>query len=742
MQDPSEGVPHFLIPHVHLISSCRYPVTATLPPESVVDHLLQAPKIVKDVAPMYWHYFSSPPPDGTVLLEWQPPTGQKGLKFASDGYLWADPETTFTYQSPRGYTIEILIHRSGYHPGFEQVTVHQRSRYRIVNKHPSSNGPIFDQSLWIVHYSQSEPQARVPVARIPINAEMQRTMTERRFLESQGQLIRKEFMLHDRHKWPNISFPGIQPGHAQPGAMYAAQPMQQAAGFRQPPFYPQGQGAVIGPSPAKRPRQIPPTQMPGTVPGMPPTGAGLAHDTSIEDEENTAIGDLLDHLTPRDISTMRYTQHHEWMEEIFSSPYAAGQIMPVDLGLGLMGELSQLTEGLFDSPGAQSVTNPKKVGASAKPYQKLGPEKYKEFETRVNNFMKDGEAELERMKAEHAKKMEDLTRSKTYIEAERRLREALLDDSRGARKSSKDQEIEATATSTEPVDSKVDGVARDVEKALEIVIAPRKNVNCLEKGGLMEESPQAQAQANNSEANGADAFTNSGEANGGLDDTSMDGDNTVAGLLEQYTSNSLVSTPGGSSLQMPSASQPEISGQSATAASSGTAAQPSQATTLQGQGVSQGQTDLSGADSGMDLIEGIDLDVDMTGMGGDLGNDRTGDEWVMVDQNNHTSSGTEAQQKTDVATGGVSGNNDNNAPTTSSANQEGNVTSASASAPQTETTPGMFDTTDFSAFDTAGDALADYTGGDDLDLGLEGDAFGDAFHGTETRDHDDDGTNT
>ncbi|EOD48951.1 hypothetical protein UCRNP2_4252 [Neofusicoccum parvum UCRNP2] len=253
--------------------------------------------------------------------------------------------------------------------------------------------------------------------------------------------------------------------------------------------------------------------------------------------------------------------------------------MPVDLGLGLMGELGHLTEGLFDAPGASSLPGAQKTPAAPKAYQKLSKEKYKDFEDRITKFLKDEEAELEKMKAEHSEKMAELTKSKTYVQAERRLRDAAFSDARNTRRKSESQ-AGSPVSEDEDLDVKVNEVVEDVEKSLGVTIAPRKNVNCVEKGGLVEEPP-APAPTNGNEANGAENLATNGESNGSVEDSAMDGDNS------------------------------------------------------------------------------------------------------------------------------------------------------------------MFDTTDFSAFDSAGDALADYTGGDDLDLGLEGDAFGDAFHGTETRnDVDDDGANS
>lgn len=47
---------------------------------------------------MTWTYLQGPA-DGTVFMEWLPaggPGGQIHSRFASDGFVWADAERTFT----------------------------------------------------------------------------------------------------------------------------------------------------------------------------------------------------------------------------------------------------------------------------------------------------------------------------------------------------------------------------------------------------------------------------------------------------------------------------------------------------------------------------------------------------------------------------------------------------------------------------------------------------------------------
>ena len=71
--------------------------------EQAFEFLIQAPRIVKEVAPMTWTYLQGPA-DGTVFMEWQPTGGglggasggQRPSRFASDGFVWADAENTFT----------------------------------------------------------------------------------------------------------------------------------------------------------------------------------------------------------------------------------------------------------------------------------------------------------------------------------------------------------------------------------------------------------------------------------------------------------------------------------------------------------------------------------------------------------------------------------------------------------------------------------------------------------------------
>ena len=116
MDDPSGRIPRNLVkstygpimkcindlqlPHIHLVSSHRYPLQPNLPLGTVVDYLIDAPRITRHVAPMSWQFLDAPS-DGTVQLEWQP-LSRLGTHAATDGYVWAGPEAPFTTQV-RGY---------------------------------------------------------------------------------------------------------------------------------------------------------------------------------------------------------------------------------------------------------------------------------------------------------------------------------------------------------------------------------------------------------------------------------------------------------------------------------------------------------------------------------------------------------------------------------------------------------------------------------------------------------------
>lgn len=581
--------------------------------------------------------------------------------------MYVCPRYTNIASSNTTQTLQVFVHNSGYHYPHEPYAMHARHRYRIA----AGPGTI-DPNLWLVHYKPAEPQSRIPASQIPIPRDVQAQLQMRAQLQQAGPLMRKEFMLVDQANWPKVEFGqqamrGPQPYYnpMQPGRPYAAQP-----------------------PPAKRQRL--PTQ---PQPRQPPPGA-IVPDNTLEEEEN-ATQDAFDFLTPREISLSRYKQHHEWMEEIFSSPYAIGKIAPIDLGLGLMGELAPLTAGILDAPGAENVETGKE-SYKVKNYYKLDAEQLKDFEKRVSEYTKNEQAEIDKMKAEHAKKIAHLKRTRTYIKAERRLR----DLSRPA---------DGEADGANPVEE----VVKDLEKSLGVTFEAKKAVVCVDKGGFTEiqqpSPPKAQVNGNEPQQNA------NGTSSGANNEGSVE-ENSAAGLLDQYGSGSISGTPIGN-ISLPRLSQPPSQSQSATGTPNAPHGNMNQAPTFD-----QQDTNL---DVGADLL---DLDVEMSGMAsaGDKGED-----WVMVNDQ-----ATNAQQPS------------GNIPQANMSNNQqaaSNAGGAMASSNMEADAGSMFDTADFGSFDnldSAGDALADYGHDDNLGLDLVDDsAFGDAFHGTEMHHDNGEGDN-
>ncbi|KAK3625113.1 hypothetical protein LTR56_019184 [Elasticomyces elasticus] len=475
MNNPSQGLQAPLQNHVHLISGHRFPIIASLDLAQALIYLLDAPTIVKTIAPMSWTYVQSPP-DGTLWLEWLPPTRMETQTFSSDGYIWADAESTFRHDY-KGYTIEVLKHTMGYRMNYDQMASHARTRFHIVAKNPSVNAAPPDPALWIVHYHQAD--RILPASQAPFPPQMQQIMQERKWLESQGKLEKRDFMLHDRQSWPQITVPASngrgQGGMQQQGMYGQPGPSQlQQQGRGQPAYYPQ-QVAGGQPPAAKRQRPNPP------VAGG--SHDGGVHDVNIEEEENTTQGDFFDHLTTRDISMARYTQHHRWMEEVFSSPYASNQIVPADLGLGLMGELKGLTEGILEPPLVADVVGRPTKPTEAQPFTNLSQDQVAEFNRRVARHLEEGKAEIERMKAEHEAKMSAWKRLGGVMKAEKRLRLATWEGHESAVPVFRSEGDGANAEGGGEGET-VQSLVLEVEELLGMKIAPRKEAVVVEKGGL------------------------------------------------------------------------------------------------------------------------------------------------------------------------------------------------------------------------------------------------------------------
>lgn len=668
-------------------------------------YLLDAPSIVKQIAAMSWQYLQAPQ-DGMVFLEWLPNKANETSRFPSDGYIWADPESTYHHDFG-GYTIEIMVHTSGYRPGAEMMSNHARTRYHFISKNPNTPAAPPDPSLWIVHYHQAQPQHHVPSQQVNLNDAIRRVMGERRWLEAQGQLEKREFMLHDTQHWPQIKIPT----HGAPGAYGANNSMANAQRYNQMPGYPQTGG--VGPSPAKRPR----TQQPAM------DGAATAVlDTTIEDEENTALGDFFDHLTPRDISLARYMQHHRWMEEVFSSPYATGQIVPADLGLGLMGELKGLTEGILDAPHIDTLVGSgremSKQPKEAEPFTSLKKDQIDEFTKRVDKHLEDGRQELKRMKEEHARKMDDWRKKKNLLHAEKRLRNASWDTNGTDLQASTVEEPTGNGHAEQGAQNEsVDNIVQEVEGLLGVKIASHEEATRVEKGGLEEVEERHDAMQTDGHQVPDTVASSTIEATGNAAPpfTTMVQEKKEEGQAETQPQE----PPG--TLNQEQEAQVEATTQLVEAAAGGNIENLGPTT-----------------EDGMNMMESMDIDTSVPdfdqsmlnedAQAGDASdeNEPSGnvDDWVMVPpENTATSADVREQQQS--------------APEPSTDNAAAPATDAGDNAMMGDGDNGLFnDTTfdDFTNMDASGDGLIDFDGGMDdggLDMGMDNSAFGDAFHGTE-----------
>ena len=216
----------------------------------------------------------------------------------------------------------------------------------------------------------------------------------------------------------------------------------------------------------------------------------------------------MDFLTPKDISMSRYVQNHEWMEEIFSSAYSIGRIIPGELGLGRKGELEALTQGFFNAsthgrPSQPSNTPLPRVG-------KLAPGQAEEFTMKATAKVEELKNEIETMKKQHAKRMAKLNKGHTLMEAEKQLRRAKLNyDSFDDELKYRDRSsLHRNPTGDEEGES-VGEICHRMEILLDKQLVYAKDVVCEQKGSLEDQmQPLTGAGLDYDTINSSDRFDN------------------------------------------------------------------------------------------------------------------------------------------------------------------------------------------------------------------------------------------
>lgn len=367
------------------------------------------------------------------------------------------------------------------------MATHARRRLRLTtSQNPDPNLPQPDPSLWIVHYQQTEVQNHYPSRNIRISDQVRLSMSERMQLQRHGQLVRKEFMLRDSASWPTINLPGNpNSGYSQQAMGYPNDVMAHMNRNQQQAFIQQQQASVsqrnVGPSPAKRPRHGAPGHVPVSATAIP--APVVLQDSANEDEDGTVGGDYMDYLTPRDISLHRYLQHHEWLEEILESPYDTNQIIPGDLGLGRKGELESLTRDFFEAPTTGTVKEQFRTLTDAPTHKEEGVTprvgrleagKAEDFTKRATEKVAEINAGMEKLKRQHARRVAKLNKGRAVKEATEHLRTITLDILNGDSGKSGDEN-----------DQKMHEYA---QKVVGRQIAPVKDVDCVQRGGLEEKS--------------------------------------------------------------------------------------------------------------------------------------------------------------------------------------------------------------------------------------------------------------
>ena len=171
-------------------------------------------------------------------------------------------------------------------------------------------------------------------------------------------------------------------------------------------------------------------------------------DPILRDEDGAELGDAMDFLTPREISTARYTQHHDWMEEMIHSPYSIQQITPDPLGLAMAGELGAIVSLLWDDPNK---------------YNKPDANKIKAFDDEMAAYERKAEQQLLEMVEQHQQKLQTFSQGFQFNALERRL----------------------AAAGSEGSDETVADVLKEAETLIGAPIKAKEDAACIQKGALV-----------------------------------------------------------------------------------------------------------------------------------------------------------------------------------------------------------------------------------------------------------------
>lgn len=327
--------------------------------------------------------------------------------------------------------------KSGFIPGSETHTLHTRRRYRLIaGPKGGTNAAPFNSNLWLFHYIRADRLHQLPVSSIPLGSanitQAQALRLQIQQLQQHGTITQQEFSLYDRSSWPSLALTPQMPAKQQGNSRGMGTPNRGHPGVSQAP-------------PNKR-QKLPShqgTPQPGPSNMQHASSAAGRHDPplTIDEEEDTSRGDMLDHLSPREISQTRYIQHHEWMEEVLGSVYPISKIKPVDLGLGLRGELEAMTKGFLEPATFPPSRGSRKISAPKAPVDTSGADPVEDsaregaddsghmdqavleaFTRRAEAKIREIEGEMERMKHTHQQRLAKIQKTGIIKDAEMKVR--------------------------------------------------------------------------------------------------------------------------------------------------------------------------------------------------------------------------------------------------------------------------------------------------------------------------------
>jgi Fungal domain of unknown function (DUF1750) len=409
---------------------------------------------------------------------------------------------------------------------------------------------------------------------------------------------------------------------------------------------------------------------------------------------------------------MRYEQHHEWMEEVLESPYNIYQIVPGDLGLGRKGELEELTKDFFDAPTA--VLSNTSASSEIGKIRKLDSDKAEDFKRRANQKIAEMQAEIDAMKAKHAKRVAKLQRTTVLNSAERRLRSAPT--------AASGRSMSSGSLAEQPDVDAIDEIASEVENSISKKIERVANVTTISKGGLQERHTER-------------TFSTSSASRPVMSPMKT----TTSPAISQSAFSQQAQHGIHQQQQQQAQTQPQPLTTTATSeSSSGSEGGPNREP---GQDVQPSFEEKTPADNeGMEDTElppmddmGMDLDTDALANNPDVENQSpSGAEWVMVDDQAEQGTGDNADMDASDVPQPDSKPEETKAPSTEQQGPPALPATAEQDAEELTLDDNAFgDEFDNVDVDTAGDALASYGDGNDEDLNLDAmddSAFGDAFH--------------